>query len=128
MKDGLFNIILYRDGNSFGGCTGFGCGAAFNFLALLADGEVHACRKFPSLLGSILDNSLAEIYDSAAARRYREGSAGCGGCPLKPVCGGCQAISASYGREPSTARDPFCFRPETLWKGEGGTRSGGARP
>ena len=31
----------------FGGCTGFGCGAAFNFMAVLPDGEVHACRKVP---------------------------------------------------------------------------------
>ena len=52
LKDNLCNILLERQGlEQFGGCTGFGCGAAFNFLTLLSDGEVHACRKLPSLIG-----------------------------------------------------------------------------
>ncbi len=45
LKDNLLSILLEEEGlEPFGGCTGFGCGAAFNFLALLSDGEVHACR------------------------------------------------------------------------------------
>ena len=45
LKDNLLNIVRHRTGQDpFGGCTGYGCGAAFNFVALLADGEVHACR------------------------------------------------------------------------------------
>ena len=42
-----------RPARPFPGCTGYGCGAAFNFVALLPDGEVHACRKFPSPIGNI---------------------------------------------------------------------------
>ena len=62
LKDNLINVVLSRQGEPpFGGCTGFGCGAAFNFVTLLPDGEVHACRKFPSPLGSIHFQSLAEI-------------------------------------------------------------------
>jgi selenobiotic family peptide radical SAM maturase len=111
LKDSLINIVLEQHGQElFGGCAGFGCGAAFNFLALLPDGEVHACRKFPSVVGNIHSSSLAAIYDSPAARRYRMGSSACSGCRLKPVCGGCPAFTAGAGLDPATARDPYCFR------------------
>ncbi|MGC3999978.1 MAG: thio(seleno)oxazole modification radical SAM maturase SbtM [Anaeromyxobacter sp.] len=49
LKDGLLSLALGAHGRAPGlGCTGAGCGAAFNFVALLPDGEVHACRKLPS--------------------------------------------------------------------------------
>ena len=110
LKDNLLNTILHALGNGvFGGCTGYGCGAAFNFLTLLPDGEVHACRKFPSLIGNIRESSLAQIYDSAPARRYRSGSQACLGCPIRAVCGGCLASAYSFGLDVFTHRDPYCF-------------------
>jgi selenobiotic family peptide radical SAM maturase len=109
-KDNLFNIVRHRHGRRvFPGCTGHGCGAAFNFVALMPDGEVHACRKFPSLLGNIRGRGLGELYDSPAARRYREGSAACRGCRLRNRCGGCMAVTHGQGLDPLQARDPFCF-------------------
>ena len=112
LKDNLCNILLEQQGlEQFGGCTGFGCGAAFNFLTLLSDGEVHACRKLPSYIGNLKETGLAELYDSPAASRYRQGSAACRPCPLHPTCGGCLAVTASLGLDPFAARDPFCFRP-----------------
>lgn len=111
LKDNLFNVILAERGlELFGGCTGFGCGAAFNFMTLLSDGEVHACRKFPSLIGNLHTASLEEVYETEAAKRYRLGSRECVGCPLHPACGGCLAITASLGGDPFSHRDPFCFR------------------
>jgi selenobiotic family peptide radical SAM maturase len=111
LKDNLLSILLEQEGlEPFGGCTGFGCGAAFNFLALLSDGEVHACRKMPSLIGNLKEAGLEEIYDSAGAQRYRRGCAACRDCPLHPTCGGCLAVTASLGGDPFTERDPFCFR------------------
>jgi selenobiotic family peptide radical SAM maturase len=111
LKDNLFNIIRHRNKSPvFGGCTGFGCGAAFNFITVLADGSVHACRKFPSLLGNILDNSLTEIYHSEIVERYREGAAACRGCVIRPVCGGCLAVSHSHGLDIFKEKDPYCFR------------------
>lgn len=90
LKDNLFNIIKKeRALPLFGGCAGYGCGAAFNFLSLLPDGEVHACRKLPSLLGNIFTTSLQDIYDSDFAERYRQGSTACRGCEIRLVCGGC---------------------------------------
>jgi len=110
MKDNLINIVKQDTGRDlFGGCTGFGCGAAFNFVALLPDGEVHACRKFPSYIGSINENSLDEIYTSARAKQYRDGSTACKGCRLSPVCRGCQAVAYGMGLNVFTDRDPFCF-------------------
>jgi selenobiotic family peptide radical SAM maturase len=110
LKDNLFNILHYREGMPFfGGCTGYGCGAAFNFLAVLPDGEVHACRKFPSLIGNIFRQSMSNIYDSEIARRYRAGSHACHSCAIRPVCGGCLAVAYSCGLDIYEDRDPYCF-------------------
>ncbi|GAB4389085.1 MAG: thio(seleno)oxazole modification radical SAM maturase SbtM [Thermodesulfovibrionales bacterium] len=110
LKDNLFNILLRRRGQGpSGGCTGFGCGAAFNFMAVLPDGEVHACRKFPSPIGNVFRQGLAHIYDSEAARRYRSGARACRRCPIRPVCGGCLSVIHSFGLDVGEDRDPFCF-------------------
>jgi selenobiotic family peptide radical SAM maturase len=110
LKDNLLNIVYRQKGlGLFGGCTGYGCGAAFNFMALLPDGEVHACRKFPSLVGSIFEKGLGEIYDSELARRYRTGPLACRSCDLRPVCRGCSAVIFGSGLDPFQDRDPFCF-------------------
>jgi selenobiotic family peptide radical SAM maturase len=113
IKDNLINIIRREQGDTpFGGCTGHGCGAAFNFVSLLADGEVHACRKFPSLIGNIYHQSLLEIYDSDVAHRYRTGSAACRSCTLHLVCGGCLASAYSHHLNVFKDKDPFCFMPD----------------
>jgi selenobiotic family peptide radical SAM maturase len=110
IKDNLINIILRDQGIPlFGGCTGYGCGAAFNFVTLLADGEVHACRKFPSPIGNIHRRSIAQIYDSDQARQYRRGSTACQSCGIRPVCGGCLASTHSHGLNVFEDKDPFCF-------------------
>jgi selenobiotic family peptide radical SAM maturase len=110
LKDNLLNGLLARQGRElFSGCAGFGCGAAFNFMAVLANGEVHACRKYPSPVGSVHEHSLAELYDSPAAERYRSRSRACRGCALQTVCGGCPAVTAGKGLDPLTDRDPLCF-------------------
>ncbi|HEX9048073.1 MAG TPA: thio(seleno)oxazole modification radical SAM maturase SbtM [Verrucomicrobiae bacterium] len=110
IKDNLFNIIPRRQGRPlWPGCTGHGCGAAFNFVALLPDGEVHACRKFPSLLGNIRNSDLQTIYHSPLARRYRAGPLGCQDCALRHHCGGCPAVTAGHGLHPLEDRDPHCF-------------------
>lgn len=110
LKENLFNIIRHQRGRElFRGCAGFGCGAAFSFITLLPDGEVHACRKFPSPVGNILEQSLGEIYDSTAAQRYRQGCEACQGCAIRPACGGCLAVAHGLGRDIFTERDPYCF-------------------
>ena len=110
LKDNLLNLLRYQKGMKlFGGCAGYGCSAAFNFMAVLSDGEAHACRKFPSLIGNVFKQSIAEIYDSGIARRYRSGCTECQSCPIRPVCGGCLAIAHSFGLNIFKERDPYCF-------------------
>ena len=110
LKDNLINSFRQEKSAAlFGGCTGHGCGAASNFLALLPDGEVHTCRKFPSLIGNITKNSFYDIYRSDLAERYRAGSRACRSCHLNPVCRGCLAIAFSLDLDIFTEKDPFCF-------------------
>jgi selenobiotic family peptide radical SAM maturase len=110
LKDNLLGIERHKKGlEPFGGCTGYGCGAAFNFVSLLADGEAHACRKFPSPIGNVLELGVAGVYDSAEAGKYRAGCEGCRGCVIRPVCGGCMAMAHSFGLDVFRERDPFCF-------------------
>ena len=110
LKDSLINIERERQQQGlFGGCTGFGCGAAFNFVSLLPDGQVHACRKFPSPIGNINQQSLQEIYYSAPARAYRSGCRECADCRLRVNCGGCLAVAHGYGFDPLQHKDPACF-------------------
>jgi selenobiotic family peptide radical SAM maturase len=110
LKDNLFNILhLKAKTPLFGGCTGYGCGAAFNFVSLLPTGEVHACRKFPSPLGNITQQTLTTIYHSKTAQRYRRGPEECASCTLNPVCRGCMASSHSQGLDVFRQKDPYCF-------------------
>ena len=111
IKDNLINILRREKGiDLFGGCAGYGCGAAFNFVSLLADGEVHACRKLPSPIGNLYRRSLADMYDSEEARRYRLGPSACRGCDIRPACGGCLAGTLSSGLKIFVDKDPFCFK------------------
>lgn len=110
LKDSLINIELERQQEElFGGCTGFGCGAAFNFVSLLPDGQVHACRKLPSMIGDLNRQTLEEIYHSPEAQRYRQGCQECSDCHLRLVCGGCLAVTHGWGLDPFMQRDPDCF-------------------
>jgi selenobiotic family peptide radical SAM maturase len=110
LKDNLINVLHHQRGVPlFGGCTGYGCGAAFNFLCLLSDGNVHACRKFPSPIGNVLESDLGSLYDSEAARAYRRGCRACRSCVIRPVCGGCLAVAHSLGLNIFAAHDPYCF-------------------
>ncbi len=110
LKDNLINIIKSDQGAQvFGGCTGFGCGAAFNFCSILPNGDMHACRKFQSPIGNVLQSSLLELYDSPIAEQYRMGPTECRGCKIRPVCGGCQAVIQSSGLDIRLNKDPYCF-------------------
>ena len=109
LKENLFALVPGTKRGASHGCTGYGCGAAFNFVALLPDGEVHACRKFPSPIGSLRRQTLAEAWESDGARAYRRGSRSCKGCEHRNRCGGCLAVSHGAGLRPLESRDPHCF-------------------
>jgi selenobiotic family peptide radical SAM maturase len=109
-KDNLLNIVLHEKGLPFSpGCAGFACAAAFSCLALLPDGEVHACRKYPTPLGNIFEHTIQELYYTEEADKYRRGSTACDGCSIRQHCSGCYAVIAGMGRDMFTDKDPFCF-------------------
>lgn len=111
VKDNLFNLLRHEQGGSYGGgCAGYGCGAGFNFVSLLPDGEVHACRKLPSLIGNLYRQSFHEIYHGPLAKRYRQGSEACQDCEIRPVCGGCLAVAYGYGLDIFRDIDPYCWK------------------
>ena len=113
LKDNLFNLLRHEQGVQYGGgCAGYGCGAGFNFVSLMPDGEVHACRKLPSLIGNMYQQGLAEIYHGRLAERYRQGSAACHHCEIRPVCGGCLAVAYGYGLDIFADMDPYCWKKE----------------
>jgi len=127
VKDNLLNIVRRRAGRPLlPGCTGFGCGAAFNFVALLPDGEVHACRKFPSPIGDVRRQGFGEIYDSPAAARYRAGPEACRRCSLRDACRGCMAVTCGEGLDPLVARDPGCFIDGSRYRISGRSEGAGA--
>jgi selenobiotic family peptide radical SAM maturase len=110
LKDNFFNLLRHEQNLPYvGGCAGFGCGAAFNFVSLLPDGEVHACRKLPSHIGNMFERSLNDIYHDEPARRYRAGSAACSTCDIRPVCGGCLAVNYGFGNDIFNDLDPYCW-------------------
>jgi len=110
-KDNLFNLLRHERGGSYGGgCAGYGCGAGFNFVSLLSDGEVHACRKLPSLIGNLYRQSFNDIYHGPLAARYRQGSEACQDCEIRPVCGGCLAVAHGYGLDIFRNVDPYCWK------------------
>ena len=120
LKDNLINLVKAENGfERFGGCTGHGCGAAFNFVSLLPDGEVHACRKFPSMIGNIKEDSLLNIYTASIAQKYRNGSRACRGCDMFTVCRGCPAVVYGMGLDCFESRDPFCFYADAPHKSKG---------
>ena len=111
VKDNFFNL-LQRENSSdhfFGGCAGYGCGAAFNFVSLLPDGRVDACRKFDSPMGNIFKNSLSEIYHGELGERYRNGASSCKDCDIRVVCRGCMAVTHGMGKNVFEDSDPYCF-------------------
>jgi selenobiotic family peptide radical SAM maturase len=109
-KDNLFNLLRRHEGQPLmGGCAGYGCGAAFNFVSMLPDGQVHACRKLPSPIGDITRQRFAEIYYGRQAQKYRAGSRACRDCGIRPVCGGCLAVAHGFGLDIFSEKDPYCF-------------------
>ena len=109
LKDSLFNIPLHDTGSyCFGGCTGSGCGAAYNFLSVLGDGTAHACRKMDSVVGNIHESGLDAVYDDEVASQYRTGTMACRDCLFRAGCGGCMAVVKGLGLDPFVDRDPYC--------------------
>jgi len=89
-----------------------GCGIGINFLVVLADGTVYACRRFPSPVGKVPDEKLYDIFlNSERLNYYRQYNNFelCKNCELLNYCRGCPAVS--YGESYNYfAPDPQCWK------------------
>ncbi|NTW53451.1 MAG: SPASM domain-containing protein [Chlorobaculum sp.] len=113
-KENLINLIRWERGQeTTTGCTGSGCGIAFDGIILLPDGEVHGCRKVPSRMGNLWEETLEDIYYSPASAELRRGLKACDGCPIRAICGGCIAASPIPPTGFADTIDPCCWR---LWR------------
>jgi len=83
-------------------------------LVVLANGDVVPCRRLPLKLGSVLDDSLTDVYYNAEAlmqlRNLNNAHPSCQACPSFDAClAGARWVSAAYFNNPF-APDPQCPR------------------
>ena len=71
-----------------------GCLAGVAYVAIDPWGRLHPCVHSPSIIGSLLEQSLAELWHSPAMAAWRNLMPGdCEGCAAYSVChGGCRAV------------------------------------
>ena len=85
------------------------------FLAISPTGDITSCQRLAGKekfrMGNIFEKpTLAELYESAAAKHQRERESRvaerCAGCDIYPICkGGCYYCAAASG---DGVIDPFC--------------------
>jgi len=71
-----------------------GCSASLTYAGLTASGDLLPCVPAPIRLGSLLDESLSEIWTHSKVLNYirnrRALKGSCGSCTYKGLCGGCR--------------------------------------
>ncbi len=93
-----------------------GCQAANSLAHVNHDATVFPCVSWPQRLGSLVDQSFAEIWTSGACREVRDRiaatPAGCSGCRDYQVCfGGCRGLADTFATRGGL--DPMCRGPES---------------
>lgn len=93
-----------------------GCAVAVSGMTFLSDGTIVPCRRLPVPIGSIVKDSLREIWaTSPVLNRLRDRKAyrgRCGGCERWTVCRGCRAIAYACSKSEQDGYlddDPQCF-------------------
>ncbi len=92
-----------------------GCQAGNSLAHISASGDLYPCSSWPEKLGSLLEHSLDELWQSPARLRIRQeiasSPAGCSGCRDYPICfGGCRGLARTFNRK-AGGRDPLCRGP-----------------
>ncbi len=91
-----------------------GCQAANTLAYIDAQGNVHPCASWPLSFGSLLQQSLPELWSSALREQCRQYIAqppkGCHGCADWGICfGGCRGLSQLHTSQ--SGRDLWCDAP-----------------
>ena len=90
---------------------GAGCVVGRDGLALMPDGTIFPCRRFPLPLGNLLKQSLTEIWSGSKLltdlRNKDKLKGHCHRCSIR-ACFGCRAMSYVLTGDP-LAEDPHCW-------------------
>jgi len=88
-----------------------GCLAGWTSIAVISDGTVMACRRAPSVVGKMPEQSFAEIFlESELLKKLRRARyyKGCGSCAFYMHCRGCP--TTAFGMTGDLfAPYPHCF-------------------
>lgn len=117
LKDHLWKLYLYEKGifkipdNAEKDLIYDGCNCSNCHLTILPKGEIMACRRFESVVGNALNESLYSIYNGNEMNQYRhyEQFEKCGKCELLRFCRGCPAVAYGYTHN-FYASDPQCWK------------------
>lgn len=104
-ESGFFPLVENKENLILEGCN---CG--ISNLTILANGDVYACRRFESLVGNALADSLEHVFLSSQMEFYRDYDKFkiCSGCKYLCYCRGCPAVG--YGlTEDFYGKDPQCW-------------------
>jgi len=90
---------------------GSGCVVAKDGMALLPDGSVLPCRRFPLPIGNILTTPLRDIWETSPVLRLLKDKSQlkgyCGTCAISN-CRGCRAMCYCLEQD-FLAQDPHCW-------------------
>ena len=117
-KEHLFTLVRYELGEFepseyskehpdwiFDGChLGQGC-------AILANGDLMACRRMESVIGNMKTDNLSEVLKSDLCLSYRDiqNIKKCKDCELHQWCRGCRAVGFNATGDVKAA-DPCCWK------------------
>ena len=90
---------------------GSGCVVGRDGMALMPDGTIFPCRRFPLPIGNLLNESLDKIWSNSAIlkklRKKENLKGNCYRCPVKG-CYGCRAMCYVLTGDPFSG-DPHCW-------------------
>jgi len=115
-EDNLYPLIPYKGfrvtkENGAFELYGSPCIVGTDGIAVMPDGSVFPCRRFPIKIGNLLEESLYDIWNkSYVLKRLREKKilkGKCHGCKIKD-CTGCRALAFAMTGD-YMAEDPLCI-------------------
>lgn len=118
LKDHLWTLYLYEKGlfnpKEFDNPEDLildGCHCGINHITVLANGDVYACRRSDTFVGSVLNESLYDIFTGNKMDQYRcyDCFEYCKKCELKNFCRGCPSV-AKCTTGNFYAKDPQCWK------------------
>lgn len=117
LKDHLWTLFLYEKGifkipeSADKKIIYDGCHLGVSHMTILPTGDVYACRRMESKIGSVFDASMYDLFMGANMEKYRDFDKfeKCNRCELRGFCRGCPAVA--YGYTGSMYKpDPQCWK------------------